>query len=51
MVLICFARANLFRERVKDAAKNSIAKHDENYMPREVVDVIKRSGHWCSTQP
>jgi cytochrome c-type biogenesis protein CcmE len=28
------------------AASGVLAKHDENYMPREVVDALKRSGHW-----
>jgi cytochrome c-type biogenesis protein CcmE len=23
-----------------------LAKHDENYMPREVVEALKKSGHW-----
>ncbi len=23
-----------------------LAKHDENYMPREVVDALKKSGRW-----
>ena len=23
-----------------------LAKHDENYMPKEVADALKRSGHW-----
>ena len=27
-------------------AKTILAKHDENYMPKEVVDALKRSGHW-----
>lgn len=27
-------------------AKTILAKHDESYMPREVVDALKRSGHW-----
>lgn len=27
-------------------AASVLAKHDENYMPREVVDALKRSGHW-----
>jgi cytochrome c-type biogenesis protein CcmE len=27
-------------------ASTVLAKHDENYMPREVVDVLKKSGHW-----
>jgi cytochrome c-type biogenesis protein CcmE len=28
------------------AAASVLAKHDENYMPREVVDALKKSGHW-----
>jgi cytochrome c-type biogenesis protein CcmE len=28
------------------AAMTVLAKHDENYMPREVVDALKKSGHW-----
>ncbi len=27
-------------------AETILAKHDENYMPREVVDALKRSGQW-----
>jgi cytochrome c-type biogenesis protein CcmE len=27
-------------------AATILAKHDERYMPREVVDALKRSGHW-----
>ena len=27
-------------------AASVLAKHDENYMPREVVDALKASGHW-----
>jgi cytochrome c-type biogenesis protein CcmE len=23
-----------------------LAKHDENYIPREVVDALKEQGHW-----
>jgi cytochrome c-type biogenesis protein CcmE len=23
-----------------------LAKHDENYMPREVADRLKQQGHW-----
>jgi len=30
-------------------AATVLAKHDENYMPREVVDALKRSGHWQET--
>ena len=28
------------------AADEVLAKHDENYMPREVSDAIKKSGQW-----
>ena len=27
-------------------ADNVLAKHDENYMPREVVDALKAQGVW-----
>jgi cytochrome c-type biogenesis protein CcmE len=27
-------------------ADEVLAKHDERYMPREVVDALKKSGHW-----
>jgi cytochrome c-type biogenesis protein CcmE len=27
-------------------ANNVLAKHDEKYMPPEVADALKRSGHW-----
>ena len=27
-------------------ADTVLAKHDENYMPREVVDALKKSGRW-----
>jgi cytochrome c-type biogenesis protein CcmE len=27
-------------------ATEILAKHDERYMPREVVDALKKSGHW-----
>ena len=28
------------------AATNVLAKHDENYMPKEVVDALKARGEW-----
>ena len=28
------------------SATNVLAKHDENYMPKEVVDALKASGEW-----
>ncbi len=28
------------------AADTILAKHDENYMPREVSDALKKQGHW-----
>ena len=31
-------------------ASTVLAKHDEKYMPREVVDALKRSGHWQEGQ-
>ena len=27
-------------------ASTVLAKHDENYMPREVADALKKQGHW-----
>jgi cytochrome c-type biogenesis protein CcmE len=27
-------------------ASTILAKHDERYMPREVVEALKKSGHW-----
>ena len=27
-------------------ARNVLAKHDENYMPAEVVEALKKSGRW-----
>jgi cytochrome c-type biogenesis protein CcmE len=27
-------------------ASSVLAKHDENYMPREVADALKEAGHW-----
>ena len=32
-------------------ARSILAKHDENYMPREVVDALKRSGRWQHANP
>lgn len=36
-------------------ASEVLAKHDENYMPKEVADALKKSGHWqeggAGTQP
>jgi cytochrome c-type biogenesis protein CcmE len=30
-------------------AREVLAKHDENYMPPEVADALKKSGHWQET--
>ena len=27
-------------------AGSVLAKHDENYMPKEVADALKKQGHW-----
>jgi cytochrome c-type biogenesis protein CcmE len=32
------------------AASNVLAKHDENYMPKEVVDSLKARGEWLRDQ-
>jgi len=32
------------------SASEILAKHDERYMPREVVDALKRSGRWNEGQ-
>ncbi|QFU17064.1 cytochrome c maturation protein CcmE [Microvirga thermotolerans] len=32
-------------------ADTVLAKHDENYMPREVADALKRQGHWQGEGP
>ena len=33
------------------AASSVLAKHDEKYMPREVADALKKSGHWQEGMP
>ncbi len=30
-------------------AAEVLAKHDENYMPPEVADALKKAGHWKET--
>ena len=32
-------------------ASEVLARHDENYMPKEVADAIKKSGQWKDTPP
>lgn len=32
------------------AADTVLAKHDERYMPREVADALKKSGHWMEDE-
>jgi cytochrome c-type biogenesis protein CcmE len=32
------------------AAREVLAKHDENYMPSEVAEALKRSGRWQETK-
>ncbi|MCT8971193.1 cytochrome c maturation protein CcmE [Microbaculum marinisediminis] len=31
-------------------ADTVLAKHDENYMPREVADALKQDGHWMGEE-
>ena len=33
------------------AATEVLAKHDENYMPKEVADALKESGEWRAEAP
>jgi cytochrome c-type biogenesis protein CcmE len=33
------------------AAATVLAKHDERYMPREVVEALKKTGHWREGAP
>ncbi len=33
------------------AAREVLAKHDENYMPPEVADALKKAGHWKEGAP
>jgi cytochrome c-type biogenesis protein CcmE len=33
------------------AAATVLAKHDERYMPREVVEALKKTGHWQEGAP
>jgi cytochrome c-type biogenesis protein CcmE len=39
------AEGRLQRDGVFQAS-NVLAKHDENYMPPEVAEALKKSGHW-----
>jgi cytochrome c-type biogenesis protein CcmE len=32
-------------------ASTVLAKHDENYMPPEVAEALKKSGHWKDGEP
>ena len=32
-------------------ASEILARHDENYMPPEVAEALKRSGHWQHVEP
>jgi cytochrome c-type biogenesis protein CcmE len=32
-------------------ADTILAKHDESYMPKEVADALKKSGHWKDAYP
>ena len=32
-------------------AREVLAKHDETYMPREVVEALQRAGNWRGPDP
>ena len=34
------------KTRTSLEAEKILAKHDENYMPKEVADALKKSGDW-----
>lgn len=36
----------VFNDKDTFVASSILAKHDENYMPKEVVDQLKKSGQW-----
>ncbi|MFO0389233.1 MAG: cytochrome c maturation protein CcmE [Alphaproteobacteria bacterium] len=37
-------------DKTRFNATRVLTKHDENYMPKEVVDSLKKTGHWQKTQ-
>ena len=39
-------RPQLFVSLAQHPASTVLAKHDENYMPKEVVEALKASGEW-----
>lgn len=41
----CIAEGNMVASG-EFLAKKILAKHDEKYMPKEVVDALRRSGEW-----
>lgn len=41
----CIAEGNITQGN-EFVAQKILAKHDEKYMPKEVVDALKRSGNW-----
>ncbi len=41
----CIAEGNITQGN-EFTAQRILAKHDEKYMPKEVVDALKRSGNW-----
>lgn len=41
----CIAEGNMTSD-TEFVAQKILAKHDEKYMPKEVVDALKRSGNW-----
>jgi cytochrome c-type biogenesis protein CcmE len=41
----CIAEGTITNGR-EFSAQKILAKHDEKYMPKEVVDALKRSGNW-----
>jgi cytochrome c-type biogenesis protein CcmE len=42
---------DLFREGQGVVATTVLAKHDEKYMPKELVDALKKEGKWREDSP
>ena len=45
------AQGALRAGRQCSSAREVLAKHDENYMPKEVADALKQAGYWHEVRP
>ena len=44
--IIIKGKENIITDKKFFIAERILAKHDENYMPKEVADALKKSGDW-----